>query len=204
MKDAFSMRADDGAVTPRIRCPAPLCGADNDGRAQLCVACLTPLAGYARLMLYPNVLFNRGLRAARAGDPAAARDLFAAVVHWLPRDLQARNAHALACLDGGDRDGARRGWEEVLAIAPRDLLAARGLTALESMPPAPRAKRRSKRTAHGRAKAAPPPGAQTKRTGAAKAEPERHSTARPKGAKPAARAKPQAAPPRPAKPPEPG
>lgn len=113
-----------------IVCPVPGCGAENDTGTEVCVGCLTPLSGYIRLLLHPHALFNRGLRAARAGDSRAARDCFAAVVLWQPEDVAPRNAYALACLSAGDRTAARRAWEQVLERSPRDAIAARGLTAL--------------------------------------------------------------------------
>jgi Flp pilus assembly protein TadD len=84
--------------------------------------------------MYPEALFNRGLRAARAGDSAFARECFAAVALWHPEDLRTRNAHALACLDARDVRAAMRGWQEVLASSPGDSLAARGLATLAHHP----------------------------------------------------------------------
>jgi hypothetical protein len=130
-----SAAAGDGSAIerppmPRIVCPIAGCGAENQAAAEVCVGCLTPLAGFARLSIHPGVLFNRGLRAARLGDSALARDCFAAVVLWHPHDVRTRNAHALACFDARDVGAARRGWEEVLARAPGDPLALRGVVAL--------------------------------------------------------------------------
>jgi hypothetical protein len=122
----------------RIVCPVAGCGAENDAGTEVCVGCLTHLAGYIRLLLHPRVLFNRGLRAARAGDSGDARDCFAAVVLWQPDDLSTRNAYALACMDARDRPAARRAWEEVLSRSPRDSMATRGLSALARMPASPR------------------------------------------------------------------
>jgi hypothetical protein len=119
------------AANSTITCPVSGCGAPNSATAESCVACLTPLAGYGRLAMHGDALFNRGLRAARAGDGATARDLFAAVVHWQPHDVDARNAHALACLGAGDLHAARSGWEDVLARCPGDALAAQGLSCLK-------------------------------------------------------------------------
>lgn len=115
---------------PRIVCPIAGCGAENHAAAEACVGCLTPLAAFARLSMHPESLFNAGLQAARSGDVVAARECFAAVVLWQPDELRARNAHALACLDAGDAQAARGAWEEVLARAPGDTLASRGLAAL--------------------------------------------------------------------------
>ena len=54
-----------------IVCPVPGCGAEIDTGTEVCVGCLTHLSGYIRLLLHPHALFNRGLRAARAGDSRA-------------------------------------------------------------------------------------------------------------------------------------
>lgn len=115
---------------PTIVCPVADCGTENHAAADVCVGCLTLLTGYGRLTMHPQALFNQGLRAARAGDYATARECFAAVVLWQPHDLRTRNAYALACLDARDRRAARRAWEEVLARAPGDPLAVRGMAAL--------------------------------------------------------------------------
>lgn len=128
----------DPAQAPRIVCPIAGCGAENAAAAEVCVGCLTPLAGFSRLSSYPEALFNEGLRAARQGDSARARDHFAAVVLWHPHDVGTRNALALACLETGDAGAARTAWDEVLRRAPGDALALRGLAALsrEDAPPA--------------------------------------------------------------------
>lgn len=133
--------ASPAALPPaggRIVCPVAGCGAENDAEAEVCVGCLAHLAGYIRLLAYPHVLFNRGLKAARAGDSRRARDCFAAVVQWQPDDVRTRNAYALACVDLRDRPAAQRAWEEVLSRSPRDAIATRGLSALArtTAPPA--------------------------------------------------------------------
>ena len=115
----------------RITCPIAGCGVENQATAATCVGCLTPLAGFTRLSLPPDVLFNEGLQAARIGDSAVARECFAAILEWHPDDITTGNAHALACLDAGDVGAARSGWEHVLACSPSDSLAARGLACLE-------------------------------------------------------------------------
>jgi hypothetical protein len=120
--------------TARIVCPVADCGAENDAEAEICVACLTQLGGYRRLSLFPQVLFNRGLQAARSGDSLVARDCFAAVVLWFPDDVETRNAYALACLESHDDEAARRAWQEVLVRSPADPLASRGLRALATRP----------------------------------------------------------------------
>lgn len=114
----------------RIVCPVEDCGTENEPDAEVCAGCLTLLVSYGRLSLYPDVLFNRGLRAARAGDSRIARECFAAVALWLTDDVRARNAYALACLDTEDVVAARRAWNEVLAFSPDDPLAIRGLRAV--------------------------------------------------------------------------
>jgi hypothetical protein len=122
--------APERPSAPTIVCPVADCGTENHASAEVCVGCLTPLSGYGRLTMHPQVLFNQGLRAARVGDYATARECFAAVVLWQPHDLRTRNAYALACLDARDRRAARRAWEEVLARAPGDPLAVRGMATL--------------------------------------------------------------------------
>jgi hypothetical protein len=138
---------------PSITCPAPRCRAENPPTAQNCAGCGLPLGGYCRLTLHPAGLFNRGLQAARAGQHAAARDLFAAVVHWHPHDLEARNAYALACAESGDQDAARAAWEAVLLLAPADGMAIRGLDSLR--PPARRPPRSKSRRMKGKRHARP-------------------------------------------------
>ncbi|MFE7839423.1 tetratricopeptide repeat protein [Streptomyces sp. NPDC057474] len=118
------------AATTSVRCPVVLCRRENAYGAEVCAGCRTPLSGYARLHVHPAHLFNRGLAAAREGSLAAARDCFAAVVHWCPGDTEARNALALAGLGLGDHDEARRQWTEVLARRPGDPKATRGLARL--------------------------------------------------------------------------
>jgi hypothetical protein len=120
----------EGRAGATLACPIEDCGTPNDPDAECCAGCLTQLVGYRRLTLYPELLFNRGLEAARSGNIRAARDFFAAVALWLPDDARARNAYALACLDGGDRNTARRVWSDVLELCPDDALAPRGLWAL--------------------------------------------------------------------------
>jgi cytochrome c-type biogenesis protein CcmH/NrfG len=88
------------------------------------------LRHYARLRVYPDQLFNRGLSAAAAGDLGTARDLFAAVVHWCPLDIEARNALALAGFQLGDHATARLNWKAVLDRSPGDHLATEGLSRL--------------------------------------------------------------------------
>lgn len=122
--------ATERSRPPRIVCPIAGCGAENPVGADACVGCLTPLAGFGRLLLHPAALFNQGLRAAREGDSALARECFAAVALWLPHDVTTRNAHALACADAGDLVAARGAWEALLQRSPGDPLALRGLAAL--------------------------------------------------------------------------
>lgn len=121
-------------MSKRIVCPATTCRAESSGELDDCARCGTPLRSYARLMTHSAQLFNQGLAAARAGELARARDLFAAVVHWHPIDLEARNALAMACLALGDRAAASSHWETVLARSPTDALASRGRAALAGAP----------------------------------------------------------------------
>ncbi|WP_329545367.1 tetratricopeptide repeat protein [Streptomyces sp. NBC_01356] len=113
-----------------VRCPVVLCREENAYGTEVCAGCRTPLSGYARLHTYPAYLFNQGLAAAREGRLTAARDCFAAVVHWCPGDTEARNALALAGLRLGDRSEAHRQWTEVLGRRPDDPKATWGLAQL--------------------------------------------------------------------------
>jgi hypothetical protein len=122
--------ASTAKSTSGIICPVADCGVENDARAEVCVGCLTLLVEYRRLSMHPQALFNRGLRAARAGDCTAAREHFAAIMLWHADDIMTRNAYALACLDAGDGQTAQRVWEEVLTHLPGEPLAVRGLAAL--------------------------------------------------------------------------
>lgn len=115
----------------RLVCPAG-CGADNDTAAEHCAHCGAPLRNHARLVDHAAHLFNSGLAAARAGELGKARELFAAVVHWAPRDRDARNALALACFQLGDHEQARFHWNAVLAQRPQDTFAATGLRKIEN------------------------------------------------------------------------
>lgn len=114
-----------------MKCPIGNCRADNEAAAEVCVACGTPLRNFVRLSSYPAQLFNQGLTAARTGRFGEARELFAAVVHWCPRDLEARNALALACFELSDVDAARRHWEQVRSVDPANSLAEQGLSRLD-------------------------------------------------------------------------
>lgn len=119
-----------------IQCPESSCRFENEITASECAHCGTPLQGYTRLLDHPARLFNQGLARARQGEFELARDLFAAVVYWCPKDLEARNALAMACLALHDLLEAGRQWEIVLAQAPADALATRGLKQLRSVQPA--------------------------------------------------------------------
>ncbi|WP_216591155.1 tetratricopeptide repeat protein [Streptomyces brasiliscabiei] len=123
------------STTAGVHCPVPLCRRENAYGAEVCAGCRTPLSGYARLHTRPALLFNRGLAAAREGRLAAARDCFAAVVHWCPADTEARNALALAGLALGDTAEARHQWTRVLALRPDDPKATRGLAHLATAGP---------------------------------------------------------------------
>ncbi len=117
-------------------CPISSCRSENDSTASNCIRCGTPLQGYLHLQDHPAHLFNQGLSRAKQGEFEQARDLFAAVVYWCPKDLEARNALALACLVLPDLLEARRQCEHVLAIAPTDPVAQQGLAQLQR-PPSP-------------------------------------------------------------------
>jgi Flp pilus assembly protein TadD len=106
-----------------VRCPLTDCDTENAADADKCVRCATPLRHLARLSAYQDQLFNRGLAAATVGDLGTARDLFAAVVHWCPKDIVARNALALASFQLDDYTAARANWKAVLDRAPGDPLA---------------------------------------------------------------------------------
>ena len=115
----------------KLTCPQRFCRAENDAHNEVCVSCQTPLQGYALLATYPDLLFNRGLSLARANHLTQARDLFAAVVYWCPKDVEARNALAMTCFALGDRSQAQRQWERVLKNSPTDAIAKQGIDALE-------------------------------------------------------------------------
>lgn len=114
----------------RVQCPVATCRAENDSQALRCIHCNTPLQPYARVFFYSSQLFNRGLVAARKGQLRQARDLFAAVVQWCPKDREARNALAMACFALQDWSEARRQWKIVQDQAPHDHIARRGLALL--------------------------------------------------------------------------
>lgn len=116
----------------KITCPESSCRKENDALSEECVRCGTPLQGYVQLLNYPAHLFNEGLLKARNGEIEQARDRFAAVVYWCPKDLEARNALAMACLVLGHTLEAGRQWEIVLAQSPTDTLALRGLSHIET------------------------------------------------------------------------
>lgn len=120
-----------------IICPIPTCRAENNAQAESCTRCGTPLRNYTSLAAMPAQLFNQGLAEARAGCLGRARDLFAAVVYWSPYDLEARSALAAACFSLGDAAEARLHWEKVLARAPQDPVAKRGLAELAPKEPGP-------------------------------------------------------------------
>jgi hypothetical protein len=116
-------------------CPLPRCGAENEAGADICAGCGTPLRTHAFLSAYPAYLFNQGLAAARAEKLSRARDLFSAVVHWCPKDWEARNALAYASFELGDAVEARRHWNLVLAERATDPFATTGLERLNQPPP---------------------------------------------------------------------
>ncbi len=111
----------------KLICPVGKCQAENDVQAETCERCGTPLRGYARLSVYPNRLFNRGISSAREGDIRRARDFFSAVICWCPMDSEARNALALACFELKDFKEAQCQWTTVLERKPADTIATKGL-----------------------------------------------------------------------------
>ncbi|NIM12394.1 MAG: hypothetical protein GTO45_09795 [Candidatus Aminicenantes bacterium] len=123
----------------RLCCPVSNCQAENHMGAERCERCGIPLLGYTRLAIYPNILFNLGLSAARQGNMNRARDLFSAVVYWYPMDLEARNALALACFTLSDFEEARSQWGEVLEKKSTDLTAVKGLELLQNVSKIPSA-----------------------------------------------------------------
>lgn len=114
----------------KLQCPISTCRADNDALNETCIRCGTPVREYFRLLTYPARLFNQGLQDAQAGHMTRARDLFAAVVNWCPRDREARSALGAACFALGDGEEAQRQWETVLRYAPSDAFATQGLAIL--------------------------------------------------------------------------
>src|SRR5579872_3754390 len=110
-----------------ITCPESSCRAENDARRERCIRCETPLRSYVKLLNQHHHLFNQGLKFARSGDYTSARDAFAAVVAWCPRDIDARNALAMTCFALRDWQMARVQWEKTLEQAPGDTLACQGL-----------------------------------------------------------------------------
>lgn len=133
-----------------MQCPIATCRAENILPAELCVRCGIPLQEYTRLLYYPARLFNAGLSAVREGHMQQARDSFAAVVQWYPRDSEARNALAMACFALHDWAEARQQWEIVLVQVPQDVIAQQGLAALATQARTPA---HSAKTRHFMAKA---------------------------------------------------
>jgi outer membrane protein assembly factor BamD (BamD/ComL family) len=119
----------------KLECPIQ-CGATNEAGVESCAGCGSPLRNHTRLGDYAAQLFNQGLHAARTGELGVARELFAAVVHWIPLDRKARNALALASYELGDHDRARHHWNQVLTQHPGDTFAVTGLRRLDSAGPA--------------------------------------------------------------------
>lgn len=112
----------------KVECP--VCGMTNDPEADHCARCGCPQRNHTRLSTYATQLFNQGLASAKSGNLPEARELFAAVVHWMPKDRKARNALALANFELGDQDRARFHWNCVLAQRPSDPFATQGLKLL--------------------------------------------------------------------------
>lgn len=118
----------------RLDCPIQ-CGTSNEADADRCAGCGSPLRNHTRLSAHAAHLFNQGLVAARTGELSQARELFAAVVHWMPKDRKARNALALASFELGDEERARHHWNQVLAQRPTDSFATTGLNRLNRADP---------------------------------------------------------------------
>lgn len=116
-----------------LRCPIPACDTDNEPEVESCARCGVPLRNLARLSGYPAQLFDHGLAAAKAGNLGAAKEFFAAVVHWCPLDHEARNALALANFKLGDTTQARHHWNLVLAKRSADPLATKGMAELDAL-----------------------------------------------------------------------
>jgi Tfp pilus assembly protein PilF len=122
--------ADETSIKQLV-CPSGTCQIQNPYTAETCQRCGLPLRGFARVSSFPNLLFNMGLAKARENQLQAARDLFAAVVYWCPKDSEARNAYAMSCFALGDHETARSNWEKVLKQSPTDAIAKRGLVAID-------------------------------------------------------------------------
>jgi thioredoxin-like negative regulator of GroEL len=116
-----------------ITCPESSCRAENDARHELCINCATPLRGYVKLLNYHHHLFNQGLALARSGAYTQARDKFSSVVEWCPKDIEARNALAMACFAMKDLELARFHWQKVLEQVPNDATARKGLDSLQKI-----------------------------------------------------------------------
>ncbi|MEV2217804.1 hypothetical protein AB0H86_41340 [Streptomyces sp. NPDC050997] len=113
-----------------VVCPLARCRTPNEPTADACRRCGTPLQAYVRLSAHAARLFNEGLAAARGHDYTAARDRFAAIVHWYPSDTEAHNALALACYHLDARTEAQHHWRLTLTRRPDDETARRGLACL--------------------------------------------------------------------------
>jgi tetratricopeptide (TPR) repeat protein len=115
----------------QIICPSIACSTLNDIKAETCVKCGLPLGEFTYLTLYPYKLFNMGLAAAKENRMSEARDLFASVVYWCPKDIEARNALAMTCYTLGDLVAARSHWEKVLKQSSSDSIALQGISSIE-------------------------------------------------------------------------
>jgi|GEM_PF-3648556 len=113
-----------------IVCPIPQCRKPNNLESETCQACGTPLREYARLVNHSARLFNNGLDAASDSRLDEAIESFAAVVHWCPSDLDARNALAQAYFESDNDRAARRHWDQVLERKSKNEIALKGLELL--------------------------------------------------------------------------
>jgi tetratricopeptide (TPR) repeat protein len=119
-------------LSKQLTCPLGTCQSANVSNAEFCERCGLPLQAFARVSAFPSILFNMGLSKAKEKQISEARDLFAAVVYWCPKDVEARNAFAMACFVMEDYNKALNQWEIILKQSPSNILAKRGLLAIDS------------------------------------------------------------------------
>ena len=114
-------------------CPVGTCQTANLVNAEVCERCGLPLQAFARVSIYPSLLFNMGLAKVKENQIKIARDIFSSVVYWCPKDAEARNAFAMACFAMGDYATAKSQWEIVLKQSPSDAIAKQSLSALDGL-----------------------------------------------------------------------
>lgn len=128
------MRTDEiFEIFMKLTCPVCRSQTEINHIPNECSSCGTTLSSYSKLYLYPSLLFNSGLSAAREGDAAKASECFSAVVRWCPNDLEARNALAAVYLQLNKYDESRRCWEKVLEKRPNDPISKQGIAALDKL-----------------------------------------------------------------------